>query len=134
MQEALIAKGVEALAPVVFSLVSALVSWGVYELTKFFRTKTKNENVNDAISHICHTVETTVQGMEQEMVAAAKSAAADGKLTKKEAVNMKNIALTRVRSQVPYKITKIANKAINDMERFISAKIEKAVLDLKRSK
>lgn len=132
MQEILIAKGIEILAPVVFSLVSALVSWGLYELTKFIRTKTKNENVNDAVSHICHTVETTVHSLEQDMAHELKLAAANGKLSKEEGHRIKTMAIGRVKAQLPKKIIKTAKGAVNNIGLLIEDKIDKAVLELKR--
>lgn len=131
MQE-LIVKTVDILAPVVLSAISALASWGLYELTKYLRTKTKNDNVNDAISHVCHTVDTTVKELEQEVVKALKARTSDGRLTKEDAAAVKSIAVRRVTAQIPPKIAKIMPAAVTSFGNFISAKIEKAVLELKR--
>ena len=122
---------INTLAPVFATVISGLVSWGLLELSKYVRTKTKNEAINDAMSHICHTVDTTVKDLAQTTVKELKAASADGRLSKEDAMRIKTTAATRVRSQVNDKIQKTAAKGVTSLSDMIEAKIEKAVLELK---
>jgi len=131
MKEVLMAQLAAELAPVAATLLSALASWGMYELAKFVRTKTKNEAANDAVTHITETANTTVEELEQTLVPAFKEAASDGKLSKEDRAKLKDLAVRKVNSQIPDKMNKLASQIVNSVDRFIRAKIEKAVLDLK---
>ena len=122
---------VNAVLPVAGTVVTGLVSWGLFELNKFVKTKTKNEVVNDAMEHISHTVETSVHELEQTLVPEAKEALKDGKLTSEEAMKIKEIAISKVRAQLPKKMEKAAQSAVNSLNGIIGAKVEKAVLNLK---
>ena len=123
---------INTLAPVFATVISGLVSWGLLELSKYVRTKTKNEAINDAMSHICHTVDTTVKDLAQTTVKELKAASADGRLSKEDAMRIKTTAATRVRSQVNDKIQKTAAKGVTSLSDMIEAKVEKAVLELKQ--
>ena len=125
--EAFFAVFVGSLAPVLGTIMTGLVSWGAIEATKYVRTKTKNEAANDAISHICHTVKTTVAGLNQTMVPALQAAAADGKLTKADGEMLKNAAVQQVKYQIPAEVEKSAKLAVNSVNDLIDAKIEQAV-------
>jgi len=120
-----------AVLPVAGTVVTGLVSWGLFELNKFIKTKTKNEAVHDAMAHISHTVETSVHELEQTLVPETKEALKDGKLTSEEAVKIKEIAINKVRAQLPKKMEKAAQSAVNSLNGIIGAKVEKAVLGLK---
>jgi len=119
--------------PSLGTLATALVSWGAVEATRYVRKKTKNEAVNDAVAHVCHTVNTTVQSLEQSMVKEMKAAAADGKLTKAEAMDVKNQAYRTVMDQVPVATKELAAIAVTSLNRFVADKIEAAVQDLPRT-
>lgn len=132
MQEALMAQLAAQMAPVVATLISGLVSWGLYEVSKYVRSKTKNEEANNAVTHITETVNTTVQELEQTMVPAIKAASADGKLSDDDKNRLKALAVEKVNRQIPDKMSKLAGLMVNSVDSFVKAKIEKAVLDLKK--
>ncbi len=132
--EAIIPILVNALLPAGGTILTALVSWGMVAVTKYVKTKTKNEAVNDAVSHICHTVETTVKEVEQKYVPKYKQLQAGGMHPADAAKQLKDIALERVKNQLPAAIAITANLAVNSVDGFIAAKIEKAVFDMKSSR
>ncbi|MBW2606120.1 MAG: hypothetical protein JRD05_00645 [Deltaproteobacteria bacterium] len=115
--------------PTIITMLSGLFSWGMVELTKYIRTKTKNEAINDAVSHICHTVDTTVKEIAQTTAKEYKKSR--GKLSFEATQRLKALAVSKVKAQIPAAINKIAGMAVNDVGNFIEAKIEKAVLELK---
>jgi len=120
---------ISTLGPTILTLLSGLVSWGLIELTKYIRTKTKNEAVNDAVAHICHTVDTTVKELAQTTAAEYKNS--DGSLSKDAAIRLKFLAIKKVKNQVPDAIMMTAGIAVNSVNQLISAKIEKAVFEMK---
>ena len=121
-------------APVLGTLMTGLISWAAVEITKYVRTKTKNDTANDAISHICHTVSTTVAELNQTMVPAMQKAAADGKLTSSDAAMLKRLAEQKINSQIPAAISTAAKLAISSISNLIDGKIEQAVADQKGQK
>jgi hypothetical protein len=130
--EAFFAVFVSSFAPVLGTIMTGLVSWGAIEITKYIRTKTKNEAAHNAISQICHTVETTVVELNQTMVPAMQKAATDGKITKEEAEELKDLAMERINNQIPIAMKQTANLAVNSVSALISGEIEKAVGEAKR--
>ena len=123
---------VSSFAPVLGTLMVALVSWGTVEATKYIRTKTKNEIAHNAISQICDTVKTIVSELNQTVVPAMQKAAADGKLTKEDAITLKNMAVMKINEQVPIAIEKAAALAVNSIPALINAEVEKAVGEAKK--
>ncbi len=132
--ELLIPIFVNAVLPVGGTLLTGLVSWSLIKLNKYVKTKTQNEVVNNAMSHISHTVNTTVRELEKTLVPEAKKAFKDGKLTSVEAGKLKDIAIAKVRAQLPKDIEKAAYGAVNSLTSAIGAKVEGAVLDLMRGR
>lgn len=124
----------QTIIPVFGTIFTALFSWGAAETVKYVRTKTKNEAVNDAISHVVHTVETTVREVEQSVRPKLIEAVEEGKLTDAKARQIKNIAIGKINAQVPSAIKAVAEKGVNSLSDFISAQVEKAVHDMKAQK
>ena len=126
---------VEAVLPLVGTVVSALVAWGLFELKKFVAQKTTSAAVNDAVAHIAHTTETVVKKMEQTVVANIKDMAADGKMDKAEVKRalsqVKENAMFEIRAQVPAAIQTTAGMAVNSLTQLISDKIEAVKLENK---
>ena len=116
-----------ALVPIIGTLLTALVSWGTVELTKYIKTKTKNETAHNAISVICDTVETTVAKFNQTVIPALKEKAADGKLTQADMSAIKQTAMREVRNQIPAAVNIAAHMSVLSVTELISGKIEKAV-------
>lgn len=132
--EMLIPIFVDTILPAGGILVTGLVSWGLIRLNKYIKTKTGNEIVNNAMAHITHTVNTTVRELEQTLVPEIKKSLKDGKLTSVEAGKLRDIAIAKVKAQLPKNVEKAAYGAVNSLTSIIGAKIEGAVLDLTRGK
>lgn len=129
--ETFLAIFVNSFAPVLGTIAMGLVSWGAVEITKYIRTKTKNEMAHNAISQICQTVQTTVAELNQTMVPAMQKAAVDGKITKEEAGELKDLAMERINNQIPAAIKQAAKLAVNSVSVLIEAEIEKTVGEAK---
>ncbi|MFH2064970.1 MAG: hypothetical protein ABIK15_07225 [Pseudomonadota bacterium] len=128
----------QALLPVGGTIISSLVSWGLLEFKNYIKTRSmaiedenRREAANDAVSHICHTAETIVKDLEQTVAKAYKAMNADGKLTKDQQNALKNIAISRVKTQVPAALLETAQLVVNSVNELIASKIEKAVLEMK---
>ncbi len=113
------------------TLLTPLVSWGLAEGAKYIRSKVKNDLVDNALTRITHTVETTVADLTQTMVRQLKKEAEDGILSFEDAERIKAVAISTVYDQVPRKIRTLALGGVNDVSDFIEAKIEQAVLKQK---
>ena len=118
---------VRVLAPIIVSVVGILVSWGLAELSMYIRNKTKNENALKAMEDISALVRTTVSEVGQNF----ETAAADGKITRDEGITMKNIAIAKVKVQIPPLVEKHALLAVNNLNDFIASRIEREVVKLK---
>lgn len=128
--ELLIPIFVNAVLPIGGTLLTGLVSWGLIELNKKVRAKTKNEIVSAAMTRITHTVETTVKDLEQTLVPEIKKVLKDGKLTAEEGKKLKATAIATVKAQLPVEVKKAAYSAVNSLTDMIGAKINGAVFDL----
>ena len=113
----------QLLAPILVTVVTALVSWGLAEASRYIRARTNNENALMAMEDISALTRTVVSEVGQTF----KVAAEDGKITAAEGQHMKNIALDRIRNQIPPLVVKHAEKAVNDLEAFIESRIEREV-------
>ena len=118
----------QVLAPIIISIVGILASWGLAELSKYIRSKTRNENALSALDDISNLVRSTVSEVGQTFT----KAAADGKITRAEALSMKTEAIQKVKAQIPPMVEKNALLAVNSLEKFIASRIEREVVKLKK--
>ena len=117
----------KTLAPVLVSVIGILVSWGLAELSRYIRSKTKNENALKAMEDISALVRTTVSEVGQTF----QKASADGTITRDEGIKMKNIAIAKVKVQIPPLVEKHALLAVNNLNDFIASRIEREVVKSK---
>lgn len=117
----------QVLAPIIVSVVGILVSWGLAELSMFIKSQTKNENALKAMEDINSLVKATVSEVGQTF----EKAAEDGKITKEEGIEMKRIAIQKVKNQIPPLVEKHALLAVNSLEDFISTRIEREIVKSK---
>jgi len=120
---------ITALAP----LLIALLSWGFAELARLIRARVRNEYARGALERLNDAVSTVVKEQTQTTIADLKEAASDGKITKLEAIEIRDKAAARIR-------TYLGTKAVKDLEgvfdrdmieEIIKAKIEAAIHDMK---
>lgn len=118
----------KTLAPIIVSVVGIFISWGLAELSKFIRTKTRNENTLNALDDICALTRATVSEVGQTF----NKASADGKITFAEAKSMKIQAVRKVKEQIPPLVEKHALLAVNNLEKFITTRIEREIVKAKQ--
>jgi hypothetical protein len=117
------AQTMEILAPLLATLLVTLISWGVYELKKYVKSKTDNQLFINAVDSIGEAAESSVHDI-KVMVDEMK---ADGKFTKEEAEAVKAEALARTKAILSEQTIKVAAKTIADLDSYIAGKIEKEV-------
>jgi hypothetical protein len=119
---------VDAVLPALMTLLTALVSWGCVELTKMIREKTKNEKVTAALQVVTDVVESTVKKLAQT----ADQLAADGKIDAADKRQLKNLALTEIKGQLPEASKKLIGMAVSNVDSYIDSLIETEVYYLKK--
>lgn len=124
---------VKILIPALAMVITSAFTYANVAFTKWIKQKSKSEEINDALTRITHTVETTVADISQTVVAEMKEANSDGKLTKEEITHVKGLAVEQVKRQLPLTIQQTAELGINSLQTFIESKIEQAVVSQKGS-
>jgi len=121
---------IKILVPAAGTILTLLVSWGLAELSRYIRAKTKNENVNQAISELSLIVEDTVKNLNQTFTRSA----ADGKFTDAEKLEIKKQAMDMVKNQIPAITAQQIERAVSSLDVFINSRIEATVADVKAGK
>lgn len=121
--EAILGKLVTDLAPILVTLVTALVGIGVARLNQWLKAKSGTEALN-VVGEVTGSV---VSDLAVTVANDLKKAASDGKLTKDEISMLRNQAAERVKAQLPAKISKMATKTVGDLTPYILGKIEQVV-------
>lgn len=122
---------IQSLAPVAATLISTLATLALFEIKKFIATRTKNENVNAAMTRITETVQTTVDNLTQTVALSLKEKSETGKLTRAQGNVLKQDAVKAVLKQLPEDTVKAAGQAVNSIQGLIGAKVEQAILKQK---
>jgi len=131
MESILTSMAIQILAPIAVSVASALIIWLLGEAGRWVRTKTQNEKVINAMDRLTCTAATTVAELEQALVPALKARTEDGKLTARERGQLQRLALEKIKTRLTPAIQQQAGLAIADLDSFLQAKIEQAVLQMK---
>lgn len=116
--------------PVAVAAVSALTTWALYELKKWIKGRTDSQAIDDAMMILEMSVQSTVAKISETV----KEVGADGVITADEGLKLKGAAMQAVNDQLPPATKKILEIANNQLQDFISGKIEVAVLTTKRLK
>ena len=127
MFETLLATVVPVLLPGAGALVSVLTSLVLVWVKKYVKAKTDNILVENALTRISNTTKTVVDSLSQTVAQSLKEAAADGKLTKDEAAELRDKAYASVMTLLPDMIKQQAALGVADLNQLIFAKIEQAV-------
>lgn len=109
------------------TIVGALVSWGVAELTRYIRAHTKNEHARAAMHEVGELAESVVRNLEQEF----KRAGADGKLTPEEIQAIKRTACERTMKAIPGVTQKALNMGVGALVEYIGGQVESKVFKVK---
>lgn len=122
---------ISAIIPTVTTIISALASMALLEFKKYIAAKTKNEDVNAAMTRITETVQTTVDNITQTVAGDLKTASGNGRLTGDQIVELKTMAYNTVVEQVPMAV-RVIGDAVTSVQQMIHAKIEQAILRQKK--
>jgi len=128
--EDLISQIMAIVGPTLITAIGIIVTWGLNELRKFVKSKTNNESVDLAFKQLDKIASSAVMRAELTM----KEFAADGKITKNEAVQIKKIVFDEVKRQIPKKKEVVLKKCVNDVDDLIDSKIEEIVYKVKQEK
>lgn len=101
---------VDILIPVLMSLVA----WLSVSAKRWIDAKVKNEWASGALSRLNDAVFTAVKATEQTIASEIRDAAADGKITKKEADEIKQHAIDAVKAHV-------GSKGMDELKRIVDA-------------
>jgi len=121
---------IKELAPIVTSIVVALVAWGLAELSRLIRQRTKNEKISSAFDHISSAVMTSVMDLEQT----ARKVLRDGKLSQAEARKLKTMAIKNVKNRLPPAVLDVVKRELKDLDDWIGAEVEAALYEINSSK
>ena len=127
MFETLLATVVPVLLPGAGTLVSILASLVLVWVKNYVKAKTNSILVENALTRISNTTETVVDYLGQTVAQGLKEAAADGKLTKDEAAELRDKAYASVMAQLPEVLKQHAALGVADLNQVIFTKIEQAV-------
>jgi len=119
-------KVMEILTPILATLLVTLISWGVYELKKYVRSKTDSQLMINAADSIGEVANTVVHDLQAKAVDALKQA---GQLTPEKAAQIKADAIAKTKALLTEQTIKVAAKSIADLDQYISGKIEQSVTE-----
>ena len=117
--------------PALIPVIGTFFTWGMAELTRFIRVKTKRESIAGAFDQLSEFVDIAVSDVTQTLVKDLKVASFDGKLTFEEKGRLKSVAIDKVLEHLPASTKKILDTGVSSLQEFISGKIEQAVLSKK---
>jgi len=122
---------------VLVPLTAIGVTWLGGRVGELIQAKVNNETLRGVLLRLDDAVVTAVKDLEQTIVADAKVAAADGKISREEARRIKDKAVRRVKSSLGPDGLKQLGSVLGlwelSVEDFIGSKVEASVLDLKRT-
>ena len=118
------------IAPAIITIVGGFVSLGLAMFTKWIHTKTKNENINEALGQISEVAMSVVSDLEKSV----KRASLDGKLTPQEAIEIKKNAIDKVKVMAPKALRAAQKGGINFLDDFVAGKVEEMVAITKQMK
>ena len=109
-------------------------NWVSSKIDRVSDEKVQNA-VNNALSNLENIVVTTVTSLQQTLGDTIKESlkTGEGGYTQEDLMELKSIAIERVKAQLTESAKTALSTAYNDLESFISEMIEKAVRDLKNS-
>ena len=114
----------QALIPTIGKVIVALVSWGLYIL----QVKVKNDKAKIAIDILDDIIVATTKDMQQVLVEELKDTKA---FTKGRQAEIKQKVIRQVKEIAKESILNAVEKSVNNLDAYISKKIEKTVLELK---
>jgi hypothetical protein len=122
----------ELLPVIVSAILVPLLGFLGKKLADFISTKTKNEAVKGILLKLDHAAVTVVQELSQTMADKFKEASADGKLSPEESQQLKDLAISKLKSYLSLdEVAKLLSVA--DVQSFLASKIESAIVQVKQA-
>ena len=122
---------------VLVPLTAIGVAWLGGRVGELVQAKVGNEALRGVLLRLQDAVVTAVKDLEQTIVADAKAAASDGRISREEARRIKDKAVRQVKSYLGPTGLKQLGEVLGlwelSVEDFIGSKVEASVLDLKRA-
>ena len=122
---------------VLVPLTAIGIAWLGGRVGELVQAKVGNETLRGVLLRLQDAVETAVKDLEQTVVADAKAAASDGRISREEGRRIKDKAVRQVKSYLGPTGLKQLGEVLGlwelSVEDFIGSKVEASVLDLKRA-
>ncbi len=117
--------------PALIPTIGSFLTWGLAEMSKFFKVKKESEVASKAFKEVSEIVNVVVSDVAQGMASDIKEASLDGKLSKEEKELLKKQAVDKVFKHLPEMTKKTVSLSVNSLQNFIEDKIEQVVIDKK---
>lgn len=121
--EGLLGGIVGQLIPLAVTAITGLASLGMVYMNRWLKARAGAE----AAAVVSEVAGSVVADVGATLAKEYKAAATDGKLSKDEAVYIKNVAAARIKGQLPNAVARLAARAVGDLEGYIAGKIEEKV-------
>lgn len=135
LQALLTTVGVAALSALAVILVQGVNIAKEWALRKIEGIADDNARklVNDAVIKVNEIVSAVVMSIEQEEKQEILKAMEDGRVTRDELVALKDVAITRVKSQLLPETMELLEESFGDVTEYISDKVSQQVFALKNT-
>ena len=124
METILIGAAAQYLIPLLGTLITGLVGWGVVVLKK----KTDLDVAKTALDQVDQIVGTVVGYLSQTTAKDLKKLSQDGHLSKEDRLNLRSTAFTQAKHLVSIQVSRAAEKSVDNLGEYIREKIEERVL------
>lgn len=117
--------------PSLVALIALILVFAVTYLFNMIRKKVKVKIINDALGVVETTIKNIVISLKQMIVDELKEKSADGKLTKEEMLEIKQLAITKALGQIPLFIQELLGLGEEQLSDLIGDWIEAQVVEQK---
>lgn len=128
----------EVILSIVAPAITILLSYGAKLLTDYIndkreeiKTRVKNEKTKTYVDLVADNAMNVVQTLNQTLVQDLKAASEDGKLTKDDAILIKNNALDMLKNTLSEDIRELLGEVFGDTDVYLSNVLEKVVCQVK---
>lgn len=114
----------------VFGLLTALLSWGAYELAQYIRKRSGSEQMSNVVWQIHEIAKSAIGEAEAVTVNAAKAGGIWDDVKKKE---VKDQVVNKVKASLNANATKFIIKNFGDLDEYLRGKIEADIAASKKT-
>ena len=124
MEAILIGAAAQYLIPLLATVITALVGWGVVMLKK----KINLDVAKTALDQVDQIVGTVVGNLSQTTAKELKRLSQDGHLSKADRLNLRSTAFAQAKNLISTEVSRAAEKSVDNLGGYIREKIEEQVL------